>query len=58
MLLDILMPELDGLELLPKIKELSPDTEVIMVTAIKTVKTAIQAMKLGAYTDFCRGTTC
>jgi DNA-binding NtrC family response regulator len=48
-LLDILMPEMDGIEVLRQIKELSPDTEVIMVTAIKTVKTAIQAMKLGAY---------
>jgi len=48
-LLDILMPEMDGMDVLRKIKELDKNIDVIMVTAIKTVKTAIEAMKLGAY---------
>ena len=48
-LLDILMPGMDGMDVLRKIKELDKNIDVIMVTAIKTVKTAIEAMKLGAY---------
>ena len=48
-LLDIIMPDIDGLEVLEKIKEKNPDIEVIMVTATKTVETAVKAMKLGAY---------
>lgn len=48
-LLDILMPDLDGMEVLRQIKEINDETDVIMVTAVKTVKTAIHAMKLGAY---------
>lgn len=48
-LLDILMPGMSGLEVLSKIKEKHDDIDVIMITAIKTVRTAIQAMKLGAY---------
>lgn len=47
-LLDILMPDMDGIEVLKAIKETS-DAEVIMVTAVKTVRTAIDAVKLGAY---------
>jgi len=47
-LLDILMPELDGLEVLEQLKQRSVDLPVIMLTATKTVKTAVTAMKLGA----------
>ncbi|OGS44126.1 MAG: hypothetical protein A2539_00955 [Elusimicrobia bacterium RIFOXYD2_FULL_34_15] len=47
-LLDVLMPDMDGLEVLKNIKEIS-GIEVIMITAVKTVRTAIQAMKMGAY---------
>jgi two-component system NtrC family response regulator/two-component system response regulator HydG len=42
------MPGIDGLELLAKAKEIRPDTIVIVMTAYGTVKTAVQAMKLGA----------
>jgi len=48
-LLDIILPDLDGLKVLEKIKQNDPDIIVIMITATKTVKTAVEAMKLGAY---------
>jgi DNA-binding NtrC family response regulator len=48
-LLDIILPDIDGLKVLEKIKESDPDMIVIMITATKTVKTAVEAMKLGAY---------
>jgi two-component system, NtrC family, response regulator PilR len=46
---DIKMPKLNGFGLLTKIKEISPDTLVIMITAFGTTESAIEAMKLGAY---------
>jgi DNA-binding NtrC family response regulator len=48
-LLDILLPDIDGLALLEKLKGLDPNTEIIMVTAVKEIKTAVKATKLGAY---------
>ena len=48
-LLDILLPDLDGLKVLERIKQEDPDATVIMITATRTVKTAVEAMKLGAY---------
>jgi len=48
-LLDIILPDIDGLRVLEKIKAGDPDAIVIMITATKTVKTAVEAMKLGAY---------
>ena len=48
-LLDIILPDIDGLKVLEKIKGNEPDKIVIMITATKTVKTAVEAMKLGAY---------
>ena len=47
-LLDILMPEIDGLEILQELKTVEPDLPVIMMTAVKTVRTTVAAMKLGA----------
>jgi two-component system NtrC family response regulator/two-component system response regulator HydG len=47
-LTDLRMPGLDGLELLAKAKEVRPEAMVIVMTAFGTVKTAVQAMKLGA----------
>ena len=46
-LLDIKMPRVNGLEVLPKIKELHPDKRVIIVTGYKSVETASEAAKLG-----------
>jgi DNA-binding NtrC family response regulator len=50
-LTDLMMPGVTGLELLRAIKQLSPETEVVMMTAYGTVETAVQAMREGAY-DF------
>lgn len=47
-LLDILMPGADGLEVLEQVKQRPAPLQVIMLTATKTVKTAVTAMKLGA----------
>jgi two-component system NtrC family response regulator len=47
-LTDLRMPGMDGIELLTKIKEIRPETMVILMTAYGTVKTAVRAMKLGA----------
>lgn len=48
-LLDIKLPKMDGIELLGRFKKINPDLIVIMMTAFGTLKTAIRAMKLGAY---------
>jgi DNA-binding NtrC family response regulator len=48
-LLDIILPDLDGIKVLERVKKNDPDMIVIMITATKTVKTAVEAMKLGAY---------
>ncbi len=48
---DIVLPDGDGLELLKTVKESSPDTIVVMMTAFGSVKRAVKAMKIGAY-DF------
>src|SRR5580700_1631723 len=50
-LTDLMMPGVSGIELLRALKQLSPDTEVVMMTAYGTVETAVQAMREGAY-DF------
>jgi two-component system response regulator AtoC len=47
-LLDVLMPNLDGIATLRQLKERSKEIPVIMLTATNTVKTAVQAMKYGA----------
>src|ERR671922_1172342 len=48
-LLDIVMPELDGLEVLRQVREEPSPPEVIIITGNGTIETAISAMKLGAY---------
>ncbi len=45
---DVRMPEMDGVTLLREAKRLRPDTEVVLMTAFATVKTAVTAMKEGA----------
>jgi DNA-binding NtrC family response regulator len=46
---DLMMPEIDGLELLKTIKQLTPETEVVIVTGHASVESAIEALKLGGY---------
>ncbi len=46
---DVKMAGVDGIEVLKTVKEISPETVVIMITAYATAETAVEAMKLGAY---------
>ena len=48
-LLDYLMPEVNGIEVLEKIKEISPSTDVIMVTGVGEHKVGIESFKQGAF---------
>jgi DNA-binding NtrC family response regulator len=48
MILDIMMPKMDGIEVLQRVKESYPDIEVIMVTGLAEIQTAVRCMKLGA----------
>ena len=50
-LTDLMMPGMDGNELLEALKTISPDSEVVLMTAYGTVENAVAAMKRGAY-DF------
>jgi|Deesub1362A_J573_1020465.scaffolds.fasta_scaffold00398_3 DNA-binding NtrC family response regulator len=47
--LDLVMPKMDGLEVLKKASEMNINTPAIVVTAFATVKTAVEAVKLGAF---------
>lgn len=47
-LLDLKMPDMDGVEVLNKIKAKWPDTNVMMVTGYSSVETAVKTLKLGA----------
>ena len=47
-ILDIMMPGIDGLEVLQHVKERHPDVDVIMMTGLSEIQTAVKAMKLGA----------
>jgi YesN/AraC family two-component response regulator len=46
---DLVMPEMDGIELLQSIKRLDPDTQVIIITSYASVETAVEALRCGAY---------
>lgn len=50
-LTDLVMPAMDGIELVRRIKERDPDQDVVVVTGVVDVRTAVEAMKLGA-TDY------
>lgn len=50
-LCDIKMPEVDGLELLPQMIDMYPDTPVVMISGHGNIDTAVEAIKKGAY-DF------
>jgi DNA-binding NtrC family response regulator len=48
-ILDVLMPGKDGVEVLREVKTVNPIVEVIMLTGHGTIETAIEGLKLGAY---------
>ena len=47
-LLDIKLPDIEGIELLPRLRKLHPDIAVIMITAYASLETAVQALNEGA----------
>ena len=47
--LDIRLPGMDGIEVLRRVKAIDENVDVIMVTAVKNVRVAVEAIKLGAY---------
>ena len=48
-LLDLMLPDRGGLDVLRALKKQDPDTPVILITAYGSIETAVQAMRLGAY---------
>nr|MBL0712475.1 sigma-54-dependent Fis family transcriptional regulator [Desulfobacterales bacterium] len=48
-LIDVTMPDLDGMELLEIIKNTSPNTECIMITAVNEARVSVKCLKKGAY---------
>jgi len=46
---DLKMPNVDGLDLLQRVKQLNKNTEVVIITAFGSVETAVEAIKKGAY---------
>ncbi|HWZ42692.1 MAG TPA: sigma-54 dependent transcriptional regulator [Candidatus Saccharimonadales bacterium] len=48
-LADLLMPQMTGLEFLPRVKQVLPRSEVAIMTGHGSIETAVQAMRLGAY---------
>ncbi len=49
LILDIMMPKMNGIEVLQRVKETHPDIDVIMITGLNEIDTAVKAMKLGAF---------
>jgi len=47
-LLDIMMPKMDGIEVLDRIKEKKPNTKVVMMTAFSTLDRVLKSHKIGA----------
>ncbi|PPR37858.1 MAG: Nitrogen assimilation regulatory protein [Alphaproteobacteria bacterium MarineAlpha6_Bin4] len=48
-ILDVMMPDENGLDLIPKIKEIRPDLKIVVISAQNTILTAMQAVEKGAY---------
>ncbi len=48
-LVDLMMPEMNGVELIRNVREVSPDTVCIIMTAYGTITSAVEGMKAGAY---------
>lgn len=54
-IIDVKLPDINGIELTKIIKERSPETEIIVMTAYATIKDGVEAMKNGAYDYFEKG---
>ncbi len=52
--LDMMMPEMNGIDVLKNVKRISPKTYVVMLTAFGTIDTAVDAMKAGAFDYVCK----
>ena len=48
LLTDLVMPEMDGNELVNRVKQRNPDQDIVVVTGVVDVKTAVDSIKLGA----------
>lgn len=48
-ILDLLLPDIDGMEVLRRVRKRRPEIEIIVLTAYATLETAVEAMRLGAY---------
>lgn len=48
-LVDLKLPDTDGITLLKEIKDVNPDCEVVIITGYSTIKSAVEAMKMGAF---------
>ena len=48
-ILDLKMPDMTGIQVLERLKQLSPDTEAVMMTGYSSKETAVEAMRLGAF---------
>lgn len=48
-LTDLKMPQVDGMQLLKRVKTIYPRTEVVMITGFSTVDSAVESLKAGAY---------
>jgi DNA-binding NtrC family response regulator len=46
---DLRLPDIDGMEVIRRVKDKKPDTGVIVITGYSSVSSAVEAMKLGAY---------
>src|SRR5687768_7829324 len=49
LLTDLRLPDVDGIELVERLKEIAPDSEIIVVTGYGSTEKAIQATKAGAF---------
>ena len=48
-LIDLIMPKIDGIKILKEIKKISPDTDVIVMTGFATIDSAVETIRLGAW---------
>ncbi|MCG8606490.1 sigma-54 dependent transcriptional regulator [bacterium] len=52
---DLCLPDIDGMEILRNVKQIDPDTGVVMITAHSSVEGAVEAMRIGAFDYLTKG---